>query len=45
MYYMNNVYIIYGTRIFFLLLSIFQYKIIFFSMLGFANILFFMYFI
>ena len=30
---------------FFLLLSISQYKIIFFSMLGFANILFFMYFI
>lgn len=42
---MNNVYIIYGIRIFFLLLSIYLYKIIFFPMLGFANILFFMYFI
>ena len=45
MYYINNVYIICGTRIFLLLLSISQYKTIFFSMSGFAKILFFMYFI
>ena len=41
MYYINNVYIICGTRIFFLLLSISQFLIIFFPMLGFANILYF----
>ncbi len=43
---MNNVYIIYGTRIFFLLLSISQYKTIFFSYVRFCKyIIFYVFYI